>query len=371
MKLNFKNLLFNAIAALLLASVIATYLGGSPVVTALVIFGGGCLLPAQPANAKFSLAFAGVQQAIWVDTIEENIYADNQFMMQSRDDGAFLEGRTVKLNQAGNKPGVKKNRVSLPATATKREDTTADYDIDEYTTDPIVIGKTEEIESNYDKRQSVLFDHTEILKESVAEGMAYVWSPSIGVNIIRTTGAGRDPYKIFQLGAGKVARRRILAADINRAAAILNSQNVPQGDRYMLIDSMLVQDLLAIEEYTSLEKIGKAVLVEGAIGKVGGFTVFVRSSTVVYDNDDNTKMDFSEATSSNDNISTLFWHKNYVRRCFGGSTNGGIEVFEDAGSNGNGNPLFFGTVISALVRSGGRAARTDERGIVALVEDHA
>lgn len=372
MKLNFKNLLYNAVMALLVGFVIAFVFGGSPTIPAAVIFGIGCCLPAKPAVAPASpFAFMAIQREIWVDTIEENIYPDNSFMMQSRDDGAFLEGKTVKLNQAGNKPAAKKNRTVLPATAAKREDTTADYDIDEYTTDPVVVQKTEEIEANYDKRQSVMFDQTEVLKTLVAEGMAYAWSPTLGVNIIRTSGASRDPYKVFQLGAGKVPRKRITKDDIEKAATILNSQDVPQDGRFMLIDALLVRDLLAISEYTSLEKIGTAVLIKGAIGMVMGFQVFVRSSTVIYDNDDDTKMDFAEVLSSNDNVSTLFWQKNYVRRCFGGSTNGGIEVFEDSGSNGNGNPLFYGTIISAMVRSGGRAARADERGIVVLVEDHA
>lgn len=370
MKLNLKNLLFNAVMALLIGLAASTVTGGFPALLSLGIFAAGCLLPAVPANAaKVPFAFMAVQQSIWIDSIEENVYPDNSFMMQSRDDGAFLEGRTVKLNQAGGKPGVQKNRVVLPATATKRVDTTADYDIDEFTTDPIVLTKTEEIEASYDKRQSVLFDHTEVLKNSVAEGMAFAWTPSVGVNVIRTTGASRTPYKIFQMGAGSVNRKRISKEDIEKAATILNSQDVPQDGRYMLIDAVLIRDLLAIEAYTSLEKIGKAVLTDGAIGRVMGFDVFVRSSTVIFDGADMGKMEATEATSANDHVSTLFWQKNYVRRCFGGSTNGGIEVFEDSGSTGNGNPLFYGTVLSALVRSGGRIARADERGVVVLVED--
>ncbi|WP_345235448.1 phage capsid protein [Hymenobacter saemangeumensis] len=358
--------------ALFLGAVLALVTGVNPVIPAAALFGIGCCLPAKPAvSLNQPFAFMAIQREIWVDTIEENIYPDNSFMMQSRDDGAFLEGKTVKLNQAGTKPGAQKNRTQLPAQAAKRVDTTADYDIDEYTTDPVVIQKTEEIEANYDKRQSVLFDQTEVLRTQVAEGMAFAWSPTVGVNIIRTSGAARAAYKIFQLGAGTVNRKRIAKEDIIKAATILDSQNVPREGRYMLIDALLVTDLLLIEEFTSLEKIGQAVLTAGAIGKVMGFDVFVRSDTTIYDNDDNTKMDFAEARSSNDNVSCLFWQKNYVRRCFGGSQNGGIEVFEDAGSNGNGNPLFYGTIISAMVRSGGRAARADEVGIVALVEAHA
>lgn len=368
MKLNVKNLLYNLAVAFSIGFLVMTLTGVFSYTLVAGILAVGACLPAKPAGVTSPLAFMAIQREIWVDTIEENIYPSNSFMMQSRDDGAFLEGKVVKLNQAGGKPATQKNRVVLPATATKRADTTADYTIDEYTTDPVVVQKTEEIEASYDKRQSVMFDHTETLKTQVANGMNFVWSPTVGVNIIRTSGASREPYKIFQLGAGKTNRKRISKEDIIKAATILNSQDVPQEGRYMLIDALLVADLLLIEEFTSLERIGKAVLTEGAIGRVMGFDVFVRSSTTIYDGDTNQKKDFAEALSSNDNVSVLFWQKSYVRRCFGGSTNGGIEVFEDAGSNGNGNPLFYGTVISALVRSGGRAARADERGIVALVE---
>ncbi|WP_400192808.1 phage capsid protein [Hymenobacter sp. B81] len=370
-RLKLENVVFNLVMAFLLAIVAMTVAPAHHLAVGATVGGGVLALGCLAQSVSGSAAFMAVQREIWVDTIEENIYPNNSFMMQSRDDGAFLEGKTVKLNQAGGKPAVQKNRAVLPATAAKRVDSTADYDIDEYTTDPIVVQKTEEIEASYGKRQSVMFDHTEVLKTKVAEGMAYSWSPTLGVNIIRTTGAARPGYKVWQLGVGAVQRKRITQDDIMNAAAILNSQDVPQEGRFMLIDSMLVQDLLKIEAFTSLEKIGKAVLVDGAIGRIGGFDVFVRSSTTVYDVDDNTKKDFSEAVSIGDNVSCLFWQKNFVRRCFGGSSNGGIEVFEDSGSNGNGNPLFYGTVISALVRSGGRAARADERGIVALVEAHA
>jgi N4-gp56 family major capsid protein len=374
MKFNFNAFISNILAAFLIAVCVGYSTSINPVSVGLVVFSLGCILPPVLAGSKnASVAYLGIQRTLWTTDIAANIYPDNSFMMQSRDDGMFLSGHTVKLNQSGVGPNVKKNRTQLPATATRANDTTADYTIDEYTTDPIIITNTEEIEANYPMRQNILFDHTEKLKTSVAEGMLFAWTPEkLGVNVIRTSGASRDPFKIFQLGASKVQRKRISFDDVTRAAAILNSQDVPLDGRYALIDAELVPDLLKIPEFTSLEKIGRAVIVDGAIGTLCGFQFFVRSSAALYSEADGEKIDVAsgEVLTSNDNVGTLFWQKNFVRRCFGGKQNG-IDVFSDSGDDGNGNPLYYGTILSAKVRSGGRIARADEKGVVLLVESHA
>ncbi len=300
----------------------------------------------------------GLQVEMWATTIEENVYPDNSFLGMCRDDSEFLAGHTVHLPQAGAAPAVQKNRTVLPATASKRVDDKADYDVDEYTTDPVVIQLTEEIEVSYPKRVSVLFDHIQTLTASIASGAAYTWSPTSGANVILTTGAGRAAYKAFQAGN----RKAVSKDDFINASRLLNRQDVPQMGRYALVDADLVADVMRIPEFTNAQIIGQTAYVNGSIGRLMGFDIFVRSATPLFTGA-GVKKDPATATATTDNASILFWHRDYVRFAKGTATNGGIEIFEQAKA-----PGYYGDIFSALVRAGGRISRLDQRGVVSLVE---
>lgn len=301
-----------------------------------------------------------IQSEIWVRDIAENIYPDNSFFLNSRDDSAFLEGNKVHLPQSGTTPDVQKNRTVLPATAAKRTDSQEDYNVDEYTTDPVILQHTEEIEVSYAKRQSLLFDHMETLKTRIADTFAHLWAPELGDNLVRTSGTSRSAYLPGQTGN----RNAVHKNDIIELDRLMNRMDIPRDQRILLIDADLYADLLKIEEFVSAEKIGTAALVSGAVGRLLGFNIFVRSSVVRYDNQSTPEL-IAQGTSvdTDDNLTALAWHPMFVRRALGNETNGGITVFEK-----NADPQFYGDVFSALVRSGGRKARTDEKGIVALVE---
>ncbi|MBA9078948.1 hypothetical protein [Rufibacter quisquiliarum] len=301
-----------------------------------------------------------IQKEIWARDIAENIYPDNSFYLNSRDDSEFLEGKKVHLPQAGAKPNVAINRASLPAAVQKRQDTTGDYEVDEFTTDPVVIQHTEKIEASYNKRQSVLFDHTETLKESVADQLAHRWAPSAATNIIRTSGESRAPYLTSQTGN----RLALTKADFIELDRLFNRMDIPIAQRFALIDADLYSDVLKIEDFMKVEKLGSDILVNGAIGKIFTFQLFVRSRGIVYNNAGTPVAKApGAATAIADNLGVLAWHQNFVRRAVGATSNGGIEIFEKEA-----DPQFYGDVFSALVRAGGRKARTDEKGVVAIVE---
>ena len=360
MKLNFKNLAYNILMAVLLAFIIAPMFGAE---AGMVAGGGllavGCLLPAAPATASTGLAFMAIQKEIWATDIAENVFPDNGFMTECRDDSEFLSGHTVHLPQAGATPNSQKNRTVLPATAQKRTDTTADYTVDELTTDPVVLQMTEEIEASYPKRQSLLHDHVETLATGAANIATYVWTPDQAANILPTSGAARAAYKSYQAGN----RKAMTKADILNAQRVLNGMNVPQNGRCCLIDSDLLMDLLLIPEFTQAYAIGQnSTVMDGSIAKLFGFKFYVRSNTTLF-TVAGVKKSPDTASAATDNVSALFWHPSFVRFAHGTTTNGGIQVFEQAS-----NPLFYGDVFSALLRVGGRIARTDQRGVVAVYE---
>lgn len=360
MKLNLKNLAYNIVMAFLLVFAVSTVASAEvALVSGAGLLAVGCLLPAASPTA-LPMAFMAIQKEIWTADIAENVFPDNAFFNRSRDDSQNLSGRIVHVPQAGTTPNVVKNRSALPATVTKRVDTTGDYTIDEFTTDPVVVPFTEQVEASYDKRSSILFDHIMSLQTSVANGALYSWAPSVGTGIIRTSGGPRAAYKAYQSGN----RLAVSKDDFINAARILNRMDVPQEGRVCVIDADLVMDVMKIAEFTQAQMIGSANLVNGSIARLVGFDVFVRSTTTTFDNSATpVKKTFEAATAVTDNLSIQFWHPAYVRFAKGGSSNGGIELFAQESA-----PQFYGDVFSALVRAGGRMHRADQKGIVSLVE---
>ncbi|GGG33351.1 phage capsid protein [Hymenobacter glacieicola] len=359
MKLNLKNLAYNVLMAFLLAVVVTPIFGvNAGIAVGSGLFAVGCLLPAQPANAQTGLAFMAIQKEIWLTDMSENVFPDSSFINKAIDDSEGLTGRIVHAAEAGGTPSVQKNRSVFPAQATRRTDVDTQYTIDEYTTDPSHVTITEQIEASYQKRVSIMFNHYNQLKTSVAGGMLFNWAPTAAANILYTSGAARDPFLGTQVGQ----RLKVAKEDFANAARILDRQDVPREGRVALVPADLAMDLMLIPEFVSANIFGQGALKEGVLGRVFGFDIMTRSTGVLYTSAGAPK-DLAAAPAASDGQSIIFWHPMYVRKAVGTRTNGGIDIFED-----NASPTYYGDVMSALVRAGGRIVRSDQRGVVALVE---
>lgn len=373
-KLKLSALLLNAMVAFFIGSVVAFFLGATVgYIVALLIFGlgtgtqlyFGIIKPTtyfrQP-GAHVNLAFMALQTEIWATDIAENIYPSNSFLNQSIDDSPFMKNKKVHLPQSGSAPSVEVNRTDLPAAITKRADTDLEYNVDEYTTSPVLIEHTEEIEVSYPMRQSILFDHVEQIRTKVAENMLIKWAATGGsnANIVRTTGTGRSP-----LGAGQTSNRKALTLDdMISVRRIFTGMDIPEDGRILVIDGNLYSDLLKITEFKTLEQLGSKVISDGAIGRIMGFDVFIRSSVLRYDNESTPVVKaYGSANAATDNLGALAFHKNFVRSAYGNGENGGVLIFDQQKA-----PQYYGDIFSALVRAGGQKRYTNERGVVSIVE---
>ena len=71
----------------------------------------------------------------------------------------------------------------------------------------------------------------------------------------------------------------IALEDIAEARRLLNIQNVPQTERFMLMPPDQEKNLLAIDNFISVEKYGsREALLNGEIGRIFGFTVLMSTS---------------------------------------------------------------------------------------------
>jgi hypothetical protein len=306
-----------------------------------------------PTFRNFAGFYVSPLVTIFARDIQENLFPDNSFYRRSINDDAFVVGSKVNLPQAGAKPTVEVNRTSLPATIAKRTDASEEYDLAEFTSDPTLIQDTEELQVNYQKRRSVLFNHHETINENVADYAATLFYPTVSTFIISSTGSNRAASAPGATGN----RKAIAKADIINARKLLNRYDVPLNGRSMLINADMEADLLAIEEFVSAEKIGEPALKAGIIGRILGFDVFVRSKVATYATG-NTKKAFGAITATTDRAAALFWHDRAVRFAAGSP-----KVYEALNV-----PEYYGSIFSAMVNAGGRMARTDQKGVVALLE---
>jgi len=86
-----------------------------------------------------------IEKEIWIDDIQENLFASNSFVARGVDHSQWIDNKTVHIPQAGANPTVEKDRASVPATIGQRTDTDLQYNMAEFTTDPILIRNLEEL----------------------------------------------------------------------------------------------------------------------------------------------------------------------------------------------------------------------------------
>jgi len=302
---------------------------------------------------------AGVLTEVWVRTIQEVLFArNNEFLRASVNHDAFVVNKTVHVPQAGSLPGVTKNRTVFPAPVISRDDTTLDYDLDSFSIDPVRIGRIEEVQISYAKRQSVMSQHMNKLMDLIAREGIFNWASDLGDNQVRTTGAtGNDNAPKGAAGN----RKKVLLEDIAKVAEVMDDQDAPDEGRWLMLPSKMYYELFTIQDLIRDDIIGETTLPAAAIKKILNFNIMKRSSNTVvkYDNVSTPQRKaVGAAVASDDNFGAIAWHIDSVATALGA-----IEVFADEKS-----ATMMGDVISADVLSKTTKLRSDEAGIVTLIQ---
>lgn len=363
------EILFSILAFLLIMTPVGNKLQEiagipAPVTVGLVAFGFVVkAMQYKPIQKAIMPYMCAVQVEMWSKWIADNLYKDNSFLQYAWNaDEYVLAGKVVHIPQSGAASAVVKNRSSLPATVTKRSDTDVTYAIDEYTTDPRVVTNAEEVESSYDKMSSVMADDMGALNETIGDNMLINWAPA--TNIVRTTGKNGSatpeqvaPYLPSQTGNRLAATHE----DVLSVMTAMNSQKgVAQIDRYGVLTAQMYSQViksLSATQYTDFSKAYDEA--NGILGKLHSFKIMMRTTVLIYNNAGTPVVKaYGAAGAATDNDASLFWQKDAVERA-----KGEIKTFERPD-----DPQYYGDVVSHLVRMGGRIRRSDEKGIVVLVQ---
>lgn len=293
-----------------------------------------------------------IQQEIWVNTIKENLYKNIQFVrLSTNHDQYVLAGKVVHIPNAGAKPTVVKNRTSFPATAVKRTDGDLTYNLDVFTTTPDHIEDADKVELSYDKIMSVLSGHLESLREGVSDEILYLWAKDLPTtNMLSTTGEAVASHLDGTTGNKKLFTLK----DLKKSQTAMNKQNIPKGNRYALFDSEMLGQLQDDPDLKKRDYAQELDMKNGVITRLFGFDVIERSDVIRLTNDDILAPEVVNANDSNAGV--LCWHTGSVAAALGE-----VQFFERLN-----DPQYYGDVYSALLRSGGRRTRTDNKGVIII-----
>lgn len=301
-----------------------------------------------------------VQKEIWQEHVVGGLWKNNQFLNYAvNEDQYVLAGKVVHIPQAGAASSVTKNRAVYPAVAVKRADTDVTYALDEFTTDPRHIPDAEKSELSYDKRESVIGEDSSHLRQAVADNMLITWAPTVGENLLRTSGDATNSHITGTTGT----RKLMTLDDFEACAGVLDDHGVPDEERYAMFSSRMYRQLTSLLKGTEYRDFMAAIDPKtGVVGELFGFKILKRKTVLQYSNAATPVVNpYGAATAATDNDGILCWQRNAVARAMGE-----VKMFENTD-----DATYYGDVYSFLLRMGGRKRRADDKGVVALIQDAA
>lgn len=298
-----------------------------------------------------------LQKEIWINDIQEKLFAGAEFVRRSVDHSAFIENKIVHLPQAGVAPSIEKNRTSYPAAIAQRTDAETFYQLNEYTTDPIHITDIDELQTSYDKRNSVLGQHIDVLNDRIALETAFAWSTDTVANQIVTTGSASS---LALAPSATGTRLELTKEDVRSVAALFDRQNVPSMNRVLVLPSDMYYQLFSDTTLISGDYMRRSSLEGGVIAQLYGFDIMIRSAISIFAESTGTytKKAVGAAGAATDSLGALAFQTNSVSNALGD-----IKVYSDEDK-----PEYYGSIFSAMLMHGAAKLRSDEKGIASIVQ---
>lgn len=219
---------------------------------------------------------AGLNKEIWIDKLKENFFAKYSFIDAMEDWGQWVEYNTINYASMGTNPTILKNNSSWPIAPAQRTDSALTIVLDTYDSTTTRVRNLEEIESSYNKLDSVINQHKDSLNQEIAkEGLHNVSPATAGAGAYAVTGANRAVAIAGQDTVAGTLALDDLAGMKERWDAI----NAPDSGRVAVLNPYHVRDLL--KQDTSLTK-ELMNLKAGEPLPIFGIDFYVSSLTPVY-----------------------------------------------------------------------------------------
>ena len=331
-----------------------------------------------------------VRVKIFSRDLQKNLFPDNAFYKRSKKD-APSSAESIDIPQAQQQAAAVIGNVQIDydnagnnlAAADKldpikRINTLKTYANQNFFVPPVVIDKNnQDGELSYSKQQEIREEMSLELNTQVANYAAVKWSPATVARMVKTTGTATRTCEVVGGHAGQV--KRAVLADILNVKGLFQKMNLPAGKLYALPTPAFWNDIMNIPEFRDFEKTGMDTLLkQGTIGRWLGIDWYEPrwneglGANIVYDDAvpaTPVKIDYTPAVVGGRTVQVLvpnatsvggvlFWHEKMVRR-----SEGNVNVYYDPN-----NPEYQADIISSNVRFGASSGRSDEKGVVALIE---
>jgi len=300
---------------------------------------------------------------LWLDTFVENLYPSNEFYAGAQDDSRFVKNLSIIIPNYQEEVTVFDMGAAVgtyPRTLKELTHTEKVYSMTQYGVDPYMVDPVEAEEFSYDKRLAVLNQTIYKLQSQIGYKIAWEWTVSATNSIIPTTGTATRLNRFGQ------TVKRTTYQDLLNLQTKLNSQNVPTQGRRLLVDAFGLEDLQLLALSTNSGMLNEKAFTEGAIMRVAGFDVFMRSDVASF-TVGGVKKAIDAVDAATDRSCAVAYHPNLVRYAVGTKENNGIKVFI-----GQEDPTIYGTSMSAYSRVGASpsyAVNTNTvKGVVTLIE---
>lgn len=294
-KLSFKALAINVLLACLVSFIIAPALGLPMVPMALGIVALSTSVGYFAPNFMKGKMAVGLQQEVWVAGIKENPVPDMSFVNESTDMSEYVDNNKLHLAEAGVEPQVFEDYFAssddpLPVEAVA--DIPNEVVLHTYSTAQTRHRDLQEVELNYNRRQSVINRHKVSLDKNLAVRAAFQWAPQ--------TNGNKNSVKV--LGANdSIIDAVIDMAAFYRGEDIYENMNICFTPEHMA--------KLQKEDY----KLFKQIL---AGETLYGFKVHQYSKNPLFTSA-GVKKAFGAVADEGDKRGTFTWVKDEVFRCFG------------------------------------------------------
>lgn len=263
--------------------------------------------------AMQGVAFAGVFKEIWTTQLMERFYAIGNFLSFAQDMTEFVEFNTINLADIGVDPDVLINNTAFPIPSAPRADTPLALVLDSFDTKNTIVRNIEEIETSFNKRESVIRQHRNSLMQSTSIKAAHSYTPvsdSADTPVLATTGP--DDGNGF---------KRLLLEDIFRLRTAYDILEVPHEFRFLTLHPNHVQDI-SVQDKDLFKQFTN--LAEGTVMRLSSFQILEYSQTATFNKGTGVKAAFGAAAApATDTVSSFSFHSQEVMK-----VDGTIEIFE-------------------------------------------
>jgi hypothetical protein len=299
-----------------------------------------------------------VQVELWKQGIVNALFRKNVFLKFGTDvTSEVLGGAVVHISQSGGPAGAQRNRTVIPATVISRADTDVTYALDNFTSDPLRVTKMEQADINYQKMQSMIDETGAFMFQLAGDAVLEYWCRNVPNNAnfrLATTGAAKAVAGLTG------TRKKTTAADLRTLQTMMDVQEIPDEDRYLIITPDMHQDLLEDADIKNVFAFTNVDFSTGNLPMYAGFKIMKRSRVhrVTADGATSRLPDSGVATLGTDNFCGVAFHKSCVEYALGERNL--IYTPNLAAS--------YGDEMSMFIRVGGRARRGDNKGVLLLTQ---